>query len=245
MVGFALSRSAPVVAAVLSIWWLAPTSFVQAAGAKSIRADATLSLSFDDANRPGAVSVRGVAEPLPAKFVNGPARVPSPFWNRAGKTALRFDAAKRQSVRLVDIPYTSRPDAVTLSFFFLSLQPPADNNPHGILAKRSPGPRGTNYGIYYVPASDRFQLYVNDGGGFRVASYSAQNVLGTRRLVQLTATLEVDEDSATGDDPDLSDVRARLFVNGEPATPKAVVGPGRIHNQEVWFAKVNAAGLLN
>ena len=86
---------------------------------------------------------------------------------------------------------------------------------------------------------------MNDGGGFRIASYSAQKVLGTRRLAQLTATLEVDEDSATGNDPDLSDVRARLFVNGEPATPTAVVGPGRIHNLDVWFAKVNAAGLLN
>ena len=250
MVRIALSRSAPATVAVLSLFWvvvpavLVP-SVVQAAGAKSIRAGAALSLSFDDANQPGAVSVKRIAEPFAANLVNAPARVPSPFWNRAGKTALRFDAAKRQSVRLVDIPYTNRPDAVTLSFFFVSLHPATDNQPHGILAKRSAGPRGTNYGINYVPASDVFQLYVNDGAGYRIASYSAKKVLGTRRLAQLTATLEVDEDSATGDDPDLSDVRARLFVNGEPATPKAVVGPGRIHNQDVWFTKVNAAGLLN
>jgi hypothetical protein len=245
MVGFALSRSAPVVAAAFCLSWLVPTSFVQAAGAKSIRAGAALSVSFEDADQPGAVTVKGIGDSLSAKLVNGPARVPSPFWNQAGKSALRFDAAKRQSVRLLDIPYTSRPDAVTLSFFFVSLHPPTDNNPHGILGKRSAGPRGTNYGINYVPASDAFQIYVNDGGGFRVASYSARKVLGSRRLVQLTATLEVDEESPTGDDPDLFDVRARLFVNGEPAVPKAVVGPGRIHNQDAWFTKVNTAGLLN
>jgi hypothetical protein len=245
MVCFALSRSVRVFAPVFCLGWLFPASLVNAAGAKSIRAGAAVSVSFDEADRPGAVSVKRIAEPFAAKLVNAPSRVPSPFWNQRGRSALRFDAAKRQSVRLIDIPYTSRPDAVTLSFFFVSLHPATDNAPHGILAKRSSGPRGANYGINYVPASDVFQLYVNDGSGFRVASYSARKVLGTRRLVHLTATLEVDEDSPLGDDPDLYDVRARLFVNGEPAAPQAVVGPGRIHNRDVWFTKVNAAGLLN
>jgi hypothetical protein len=245
MVRFALSRSVPACFALASVCLLFRTSLVQAAGAKSIRAGAAVSVSFDDADRPGAVSVKRIAEPFIAKLVNAPSRVPSPFWNQRGRSALRFDAAKRQSVRLSDIPYTSRPDAVTLSFFFVSLHPASDNAPHGILAKRSSGPRGANYGINYVPASDVFQLYVNDGGGFRVASYSARKVLGTRRLVHLTATLEVDEDSPPGDDADLYDVRARLFVNGEPVAPQSVVGPGRIHNQDAWFTKVNAAGLLN
>ena len=245
MVRFALSRSAPVLSAVFSLCCLFPAEVAQAAGPKSIRAGAAVSVSFDDPERPGAVSVKGVAEPFAARLVNAPTRVPSPFWNQAGKNALRFDAARRQSVRLFDIPYTTRPDAVTLSFFFVSLHPATDNTVHGILAKRSSGPRGTNYGINYVPASDVFQLYVNDGAGFRIASYSANKVLGTRRLVQLTATLEVDDDSATGDDPDLYDVRARLFVNGEPATPQSVVGAGRIHQQTAWFTKVNVAGLLN
>src|SRR5580704_1154491 len=245
MVRFALSRSVCVLTAVFCLGWLFPVSLVNAAGGKSIRASAAVSASFDDADRPGAVSVRRIAEPFIAKLVNGPSRVPSPFWNQRGRSALRFDAAKRQSVRLSDIPYTSRPDAVTLSFFFVSLHPASDNAPHGILAKRSSGPRGANYGINYVPASDVFQLYVNDGGGFRVASYSARKVLGTRRLVHLTATLELDEDSPPGDDADLYDVRARLFVNGEAVAPQSVVGPGRVHNQDAWFTKVNAAGLLN
>jgi hypothetical protein len=245
MVRFALSRSVCVLTAVFCLGWLFPVSLVNAAGAKSIRAGAAVSVSFDDADRPGAVSVKRIAEPFAAKVVNGPSRVPSPFWNQRGRSALRFDAAKRQSVRLVDIPYTTRPDAVTLSFFFVSLHPASDNASHGILAKRSSGPRGANYGINYVPASDVFQLYVNDGSGFRIASYSARKVLGTRRLVHLTATLELDEDSPPGDDPDLYDLRARLFVNGEPAAPQAVVGSGRIHNQDAWFTKVNAAGLLN
>ncbi len=148
-------------------------------------------------------------------------------------------------MRLTDIPYTSRPDAVTLSCFFLSLQSPSERNPHGIFGKRSAGPRGTNYGINFVPASDLFQLYVNDGGGFRIASYSAQKVLGTRRLVQLTATLEIDDTSPTADAPTLYDLRACLYVNGEPTPPKAVMGEGRIDKQDAVFTKVNAAGLLN
>jgi hypothetical protein len=243
MVRLALSRP---VLAVASLGCLCGPSFAEAAPPKSIRAGAAVSVSFDDANRPDAVSVKGIADPLSAKLVGGPTRVPSPFWNQAGRSALRFDAAKRQSVRLIDIPYTSRPDALTLSFFFLSLHPASEANPHGILGKRADGPRGTNYGINYVPASDIFQLYVNDGRGFRVASYSARKVLGTRRLVHLTATLEIDDSSPVpvGGDPDLYDLRARLFVNGEPVAPKAVVGPGRIHNQDAWFTDVNAAGLL-
>jgi hypothetical protein len=248
MVRFALFRSICLFSPVCCLCGVASVSVAHAAGnsaaPKSIRAGAAVSVSFDDADRLGAVAVKGVAEPFSAKLVGNPSRVPSPFWNQAGHSALRFDAAKRQSVRLIDIPYTSRPDAVTLSFFFLSLHPQTDAAPHGILAKRSLGPRGTNYGINYVPASDIFQLYVNDGSGFRVASYSAQKVLGTRRLVHLTATLEVDDQSATGNGPDLADVRARLFVNGEPALPKSVVGPGRIHNRDVWFSQVNTAGLL-
>ena len=50
------------------------------------------------------------------------------------------------------------------------------------------GPGGTNYGINYVPASDVFQVYVNDVRGFHIANYSARKVIGTRRLVHLTAT---------------------------------------------------------
>jgi hypothetical protein len=245
MLRFALSPPAAFFCAVLALCCLIPTPSVIAAGGKSIRAGAAVSVSFDDADRLGAVLVKGVSEPFAAKLVNGPSRVPSPFWNQTGKSALRLDATKRQSVRLADIPFTSRPDAVTLSFFFVSLHPATDSAVHGILAKRSAGARGTNYGINYVPASDVFQLYVNDGGGFRIASYSARKVLGTRRLVHLAATLEVDEDSPAGDDPDLYDLRARLYVNGEPVAPTAIVGSGRIHRNDAWFTKVNAAGLLN
>src|SRR5579859_2153303 len=120
MVRFALSRSVRILVAVFCLGWLFPVSSLPAAGAKSIRAGAAVSVAFDDADHPGAVLVKKIAEPFSAKLVNGPSRVPSPFWNQSGRSALRFDAAKRQSVRLVDIPYTSRPDAVTLSFFFVS-----------------------------------------------------------------------------------------------------------------------------
>jgi len=233
-----------VLASSFALWCLPPTAFVSPAPAQSIRARAAVALSFDDPLRPDAVLVKGIAEPFSAKLVNAPAVVSSPFWNQHGRSALRLDAAKKQSVQLTDVPFLDRPDAVTLSFFFVSLHSSSDRNAHGILGKRSAGPRGTNYGINYVPASDVFQLYVNDGNGYRIASYSARRVLGSGRLVHLTATLEV-EDEAVDFDPDRNDVRARLYVNGEPAAPTAVMGEGRIHNQDVWFTKVTTAGLLN
>ena len=208
-----------------------------------LRSEAVVTVTFDDARGDAKVAVAGESQPFSAELVRAPSRVPSPFWNQTGKTALRLDAAKKQFVRLTDIPYLDRPDAMTISLFFLSLHPPSDANPHGILAKRSDGPRGTNYGINYVPASDVFQVYVNDGRGFRVADYSARKVVGTRRLVHLTATLEVGH-APPAADAVRNDLLVRLFVNGEAATPKSVTG-GVIRGADVWLTKLNVAGLLN
>jgi hypothetical protein len=160
-----------------------------AAAVEPLRSEAALSVTFDESAGDAKVAVTGTSEAFSAQLVGNPKRVPSPFWSQAGKNALLLDASKGQCVRLGDIPYLDRPDAVTLSLFFLSLHSAADQNPHGILGKRSDGPRGTNYGINYVPASDIFQVYVNDGRGFHIANYSARKIIGMRRLVHLTATL--------------------------------------------------------
>ncbi len=187
---------------------------------------------------------RDSPQPFSADLVGGPSRVPSPFWNQTGKNALRLDAAKRQFVQLADIPYLDRPEAMTLSIFFLSLHSPTDGNTHGILGKRSAGAGGTNYGINFVPASDVFQVYVNDGRGFHIANYRARKVIGTRRLVHLTATLEVGDAPSPDADTDRDDLLVRLFVNGEPAPPKSVTG-GFIRGSDVWLTNLNVAGLLN
>jgi len=218
-----------------------------ARAADPVRANAVVSLTFDEPNAnpaSAAVTVAGNSQPFSAALVNGPIRVVSPFWNQAGKSALRLDATKKQFVRLANVPYLDRPDAATLSFFFLSLHQSADGNAHGIVGKRSDGARGTNYGINYVPDKDTFQVYVNDGRGFHIANYSARQAVGSRRLVHLTATLEVGDAPAPDVDTNRDDVLVRLFVNGEPAAPKSVTG-GDISGTDVWLTHLNVAGLLN
>jgi hypothetical protein len=212
--------------------------------ADPVRANAMVSVTFDEPGGNAAVTVAGYAKPFSAAIVNSGIRVASPFWNQTGKTALRLDAGKKQYVQLTDIPYLDRPDAVTLSFFFLSLHSASDQIPHGILGKRSSDARGTNYGINYVPATDTFQLYVNDGRGFRIASYSAGSVIGSRRLAHLTATFEVGDAPAPDMDNDRDDVLVRLFVNGEQVAPKSIAG-GDISGGDAWFTNLNIPGLLN
>ena len=218
-----------------------PTTLAQAE--PPLRSEAAVAVTFDDAAGNPAVAVAGLAQPMSAELVGRPNRVPSPFWNQAGKMALRIDAAKKQCVRLVDVPYLDRPDAMTLSLFFLSLDTPADGNPHGILGKRSTA-GGTNYGINYVPASDVFQVYVNDTRGFHIADYSARRVIGTRRLVHLTATLALGYAQASELHAKPSDLLVRLFINGEPALPKSATG-GLVRGTDVWLTNLNPAGLLN
>jgi hypothetical protein len=235
----------------LTYWFAAPVIVVLWTGNSGtgappvpLRLEAAVSVSFDEAQGDAKIAIAGESQPFSADLVRAPSRVTSPFWNQPGKNALRLDAAKKQFVQLKDIPYLDRPDAMTVSLFFLSLHPPSDAVPHGILAKRSDGPRGTNYGINYVPASDVFQVYVNDGRGFRVADYGARKIVGTRRLVHLTATLEVGNVAPPAANAVRNDLLVRLFVNGEQAAPKSVTG-GVIRGADVWLTKVNVPGLLN
>jgi len=44
---------------------------------------------------------------------------PSPFWSQTGKMPFASTGPKKQFVRLADIPYLDRPEAMTVSFFFL------------------------------------------------------------------------------------------------------------------------------
>jgi hypothetical protein len=227
----------------LSVLSIGTLSVDRCLGGQTLRSEAAIAVSFDEPAGNAKVTGASIVEPLSATLVGKPVRVLSPFWSQGGKNALRLDAAKKQFVQLVDIPYLDRPDAVSVSLFFLSLHPPGDTAAHGILAKRSDGPRGTNYGINYVPSADVFQVYVNDGRGFRIANYSARRVVGVRRLVHLTATLQAGNADPKADSR-RDDLLVRLYVNGEPAVPKSVTG-GLIRGKEVWLTRLDMAGLLN
>src|SRR5205823_4368766 len=97
----------------------------------------------------------------------------------------------RQFVQIADSPDVDRPDAVTFSLLFVNLHPAADAAFHGVLAKRDDAKQITNYGINYSQNGDAFQLYLNDGTGFKSAVYSLNTSIGRRRPVFITAVLQV------------------------------------------------------
>jgi hypothetical protein len=209
-----------------------------------IRDRAAISVSFDDAKANGELPVSVGKRPFIGRAVNGAITEASPFWGQGGKRALRINSNRKQFVRLDDVPLLDRPTAVSLSFFYLNLHPLTDAASHGIVAKRSDVHSGTNYGINYNLKNDTLLLYVHDGSGFRIASFSARNVLGFRRLAHLTATFEVADAPAPDADTDRDDLRIRLFLNGQPVIPTKV-DKGAIVGADSWLTDVNVAGLLN
>jgi len=220
----------------------APRAF--AADATPVRSNAALDVTFDEASGNAAVRVTGTDQAYKAVLQNGAERAASPFWNQSGKQALLLDAAKKQYALLSNIPYLDRPDAVSLSLFFLSLHDPGDDAAHGVVAKRAVDPRGTNYGINFHPKGDVFQVYVNDGKGYRIAAYRAAQVIGSRRLTHLTATFEIGDAPAPDADNERDDVLVRLFVNGRPMAPASITGGAAVGN-DAWLTDVSLAGLLN
>ncbi|MBT6486741.1 MAG: hypothetical protein HOK71_18995 [Planctomycetaceae bacterium] len=182
--------------------------------------------------------------PFVGRAINGATTEASPFWGQAGKRALRLNSPRKQLARLGDVPFLDRPEAVSLSFFYLNLHPLTDAATHGIVAKRSDAHGGTNYGINYNLKNDALLLYVNDGSTFRIASYSARTVLGYRRLSHLTATFEVADAPAPDADTDRDDLRIRLFLNGQPVKPSKV-DKGAIVGADAWLLDVDISSLLN
>ncbi len=176
---------------------------------------------------------------------NGPRRVGSPFWGQAGKKAILLNASRKQFIQIPDGPDVDRPDAVTASFFFLNLHPLNDKNFHGIVAKRAESNAGsaTNFGINYRPANDAFQVYINDGSGFRSVVYSVKDVVNTRRLVHLSVIWEVGDAPAPDADADRDDLRVHLYVNGRSISPKSVSN-GQITGSDGWLRDINVPKLV-
>ncbi len=214
--------------------------------AKTIRGLAVVDLGFEEPTGNALDAAAHGKSADTGELQNGVARADSPFWGQEDKRAILLNANRKQFVQIPDSPDVDRPHAVTVSFFFLSLHPLNDAGAHGIVAKRAEtkGKSVTNYGINYVSKSDVFQLYINDGSGFRIATYSVKETINSRRLVHLTASWEVGDAPGSDADADRDDVRVRLFINGKAVAPKSVAN-GQIVGQDGWLQDINVAKLLN
>src|SRR5262245_17849710 len=150
----------------------AACSCLLAADSPTVRSQSVVELTFDEASGDALDSATGGTAKDVGTLQNGALRVKSPFWGQAGRRALALDAAARQVVQIPASPDLDRPDAVTFSMFFVNLHPAGDGGYHGIIAKRDESKQVTNYGINYISNSDTFQIYLNDGAGYKTATYS-------------------------------------------------------------------------
>lgn len=223
--------------------WLA-CDRARADDAPTVRSQALVNLTFDEAGGEALDSAAAGAAKDNGTLQNGAARVKSPFWGQSGKQAVVFDAAAKQFIQVADSPDLDRPDAVSFSLFFVNLHPASDAAFHGLIAKRDEGKQITNYGINYAGNIDTFQVYVNDGAGYKVATYSLNAAVGYRRPVFITAVLQVGDAPAPDADEDKDDVLVRFFANGQAVKPKGSIG-GMVAENEVWLTDVKVGNLLN
>ena len=247
----ALARRVAHVSLAVVAWigLLASAAFTQEATEEvkeAVRATAVVNFSFDEESGPAKDSAAAGAVPDEGKLAGDPARVSSPFWNQTGKKAVQLDAAKQQFIEIADGADVDCPEAVSFGLLVVNLTDPTDATYHGLVAKRGmqDGKALTNYGINFQMQADNFQLYVNDGSGFKVVTYSAKEALPYRKLVYITATFQVADATMQDDDTDMDDVRIQLFANGEPLTPKTAPN-GYIEKNVGWIKDVHVAGLVN
>jgi hypothetical protein len=209
-----------------------------------VRSHAVVNLNFDEASGTALDSATAGTNKDNGTLQNGALRLKSPFWGQSSGQALALDAGARQFVQIADSPDLDRPDAVTFSMFFVNLHSPSDGTYHGIVAKRDEAKQVTNYGINYTGNGDTFQVYLNDGAGYKTATYSLSAAAGYRRPAFITAVYQVGDAPAPDADEDKDDVLIRLYANGQPVKPKGAVG-GTATGNEVWLIDVKVANLLN
>lgn len=213
----------------------------------AVRSTAVVYLGFEETQGAALDTASGGQSADHGRLINDPIRVPSPFWNQSGKRAIQLDAAQAQYIELADSPDLDRPQAVTISLLAVNLIPPNDAAFHGLFGKRGAGNDGrfsTNYGINFTMQNDNAQFYIHDGTGYRVASYSAKEMLPYRKLFHLTAVIEVGDAPGTDEDTEPDDVRFQVFVNGRALTPKSVTN-GFVDGTNAWSTDVQVAGLVN
>jgi len=209
-----------------------------------VRDRAVVSLTFDDLAESPATAVDGgkagkVGDAV--SLTSTPSRIPSAFVSGSPGYSLLLDPARQQQIVIPNSEDVSRPDAVTISGLFASLHPLNDGTFRGLFAKRKSGTGDiTNYGINFQPSTDNFQVYVNDGAAYKVANFSVKGVLGFRRRVHLTVSLDNADAPGADADADVDDVRVRLFVNGAAAVPTQATG-GFIEGTVGWLQDVSLA----
>lgn len=223
----------------------APEWAIRPATAQGIRSQAVVDLTFDEASGDALDSAAAGAAKDNGLLVNGPFRVKSPFWGQSGKRALLLDTTTRQYVQIADSADLDRPEAVSISLLFVNLHPANDGAFHGIFGKRDDAAtKITNYGLNYAPQNDAFQVYLNDGSGFKAAVFSVQGAVGYRRPVFLTAVFQVGDAPAPDADEDKDDVLIRLYANGKALTPKSASG-GIVVGSDGWLTDVKTTNLVN
>jgi len=226
-----------------SLTWGVPLSAQEAA---SLMSQATVRLTFDEADGPAIDTATVGNGPDNGTLQNGSVRTSSPFWNQSGKQAVELDANKQQFIELADSADLDRPDALSFSLLVVNLLAADDAAYHGLVAKRGmqDGKVFTNYGINFTMQQDNFQVYINDGRGYRVVQYSTKGALPTRKLLHVTATFQVADAPGQDADTDADDVRVQYFVNGQPLAPKSVTN-GFVEGNSGWITDVEVAGLVN
>lgn len=222
---------------------------LQTSAFAQIRDRAAVSLTFDDLPESGAASTADtgkagkVAEVV--SLSKAPSRITSAFVTGSAGYSLILDPAFQQQVVIAHSDDISRPDAVTISGLFASLIPLNDATFHGLFAKRKVGGGDTtNYGINFHPGNDVFQVYINDSTGYKVANYSVKATIGYRRRVHISACFDSGDAPGADADADADDVRIRLFVNGQAATPATAVGD-LVDGNAGWLQDISLSKCVN
>lgn len=219
---------------------------VGASARAEVRDKAVFSLTFDDLPTSGTATA--TADTAKAgkvldtvSLTQGPSRIPSAFVAGSTGASLILDPAKKQQIVIANSEDISRPDAVSVSGLFANLQSGDANVYYGLYAKRRPADGNTtNYGINFNPGTDTFQVYVNDSSGYKVIQYGVKDTIGYRRRVHLTICMENADAPGADTDAGSDDIRLRLFVNGQLATPKNATG-GFIEGNVGWLQDVSLA----
>jgi len=234
-----------ILAAILALADLSKDQSARADESATVRSQAIVSLTFDEAAGDALDSAAVGAAKDNAAILNGATRVKSPFWGQSGKKAVVLDAAAKQFLQIADSPDIDRPDAVSVSMFIVNLHPASDAaGYHGLFAKRDDTKQITNYGINYANNTDLFQVYLNDGAGFKSGTYSLNAAIGHRKPVFITAVFQVGDAPPPDADEDKDDVLIRFYSNGQPVKPKAAMG-GIVVENDVWLTDVKVANLVN
>ncbi len=223
---------------------LLPLLLVSPAFGQTLRSQAVIDLQLDSNTEFADAANAGKHADVAVLRGSKPQVITSPFWNQKGK-AIILDAANKHYIEVPDGPDTDQGKAVTVSTFFVNLTPPSDAGYRGLFAKRGPGTDSrTNYGINFQMSTDNFQVYIHDGPGFKVATYSAKQAIPFSKLLHVTTTWEVADAPDSDADKDADDLVIRLYVNGKIVKPKASAA-GFVSGYDAWLLNVDASKMLN